>query len=858
MKSFFSTRPALGIRSIAGLGIVAALLSTIVFALSLAFFSVNGIPEAYATDYIITDEASCLALPGGSPSWDGTTHSCEINGVLTISSDDGVGISSGTKLVVKPSGEINNSGLIRNDQSLITNHGVIINYGTIEQLFFGELDNYGSLTNAGTIRNLQAPPSINNYGSLTNTGTLFQGTITNDAAGNIINSGVIASWFLFNNYGTITNYETIDSTQNPDSPFNNYGTINNIATFRNEATLNNHGIITNDGELINQGADTGTITNYPDGTIENKNTFTNFGSLANSGTITNYPDGLIDNFFVFSDVENDGTVINYGTVTSSGNVINSASGNLENYGVIVFKDGFIANSGEITVANTGSDSIGITNSASISNSGTIIVANTGSNSIGIKNLEDGSISNSGTLTVANSDDGGVGHQNWGISNFGTINNAATINLQNTLSVGILNDPVGSITNSGTINVANNDGSGIANNGAFANNHPGTLNIQNTGGFGLGVGGSFTNTGTVTVSNIGGVGIENPSRNFSNSGTITVANTGGGVGIFNTPGSLLTNSGTMTVENGGTIRNSGTIENSGTINNNCGTFTNEGTLTGNPVNDVCDSDKDGIVDIVDTQPNTFSNDFSDVGIGGTTTGKIISRGDQTLTILDASNPDGVRIKTDPSGSGDKAKISACGGSATHSLSAGKEITVTCSSVTTQVIQGPVEVELFGADGSTASVTLETGFILTFDPETNSFIADPNNPGSITITTGGNTVTVDPGETVQQLSVTIDIKPGGTPNTINLKSDKTVTVALLGSATFNVNSVDKSTLKFGPTLQAPIKTSLQDVNKDSFMDLVSQYKVPPLGFKTTDTQGCLTGLLQDGTPFRGCDSVKILNK
>ena len=785
------------------------------------------------------------------------------------------------KLVIKSGGQIENSGLIYNDFSSIINDGIIINYGTIDVLFFGVLDNYGSLTNPGTI-NHHSGASINNYpgadifsqgtiispggqgfidnyGILTNTGTLFQGDFRNNDSGTIINSGGgnIEGWSLFDNYGLITNYGTFDSTRNPDSPFNNYGTIDNIGTIRNEATFNNHGIITNDGTLLNAGFDFTTITNYSGGTIDNKNTFTNLSSLKNSGTITNYSGGTIDNFFVSSDIANDGTITNHGTVTSSGRISNSATGNLENYGIIDLKDGFISNLGKITVTNTGSDSIGITNSATIASSGTIKVANTGTFSIGIKNLEDGSISNSGTLTVANSDDGGVGHQNWGISNFGTINNSATINLQNTLSVGILNDPVGSITNSGTINVANNDGSGIANNGAFANNHPGTLNIQNTGGFGLGIGGSFTNTGAVTVSNIGGVGIENPSRNFSNSGTITVANTGGGAGIFNTPGSLLTNSGTMTVENGGTIRNSGTIANSGTFNNNCGTFTNEGTLTGNPVNDVCDSDNDGISNNVDTQPNTFSNNFSDQGIGGVTAGAITSRGGQELSVTEAPSPGGVRILADSSGSGNNAKISACAGAATYTLSAGKEIIVTCGSVTTQVIQGPVHTDLVGTD-FTMSLDIPTGFIVTFIPETATVIADQNNPGPLTYTIGGNTVTVDPGETVQLVRVSIDIKPDGTPNTINVKSDKTVTVALLGSSTFNVSTVDKSTLRFGPTLQAPIKAFLQDVNKDTIMDLLSQYKVPPLGFKTTDTQGSLTGLLQDGTPFMGRDSVKILNK
>ncbi len=44
----------------------------------------------------------------------------------------------------------------------------------------------------------------------------------------------------------------------------------------------------------------------------------------------------------------------------------------------------------------------------------------------------------------------------------------------------------------------------------------------------------------------------------------------------------------------------------------------------------------------------------------------------------------------------------------------------------------------------------------------------------------------------------------------------------------------------------------------MDLQMQFKVPPLGFKATDTQGCITGLTLGGDPFKGCDSVKIVTK
>ena len=49
----------------------------------------------------------------------------------------------------------------------------------------------------------------------------------------------------------------------------------------------------------------------------------------------------------------------------------------------------------------------------------------------------------------------------------------------------------------------------------------------------------------------------------------------------------------------------------------------------------DIDGDGIQNNVDTQPDVFSTDFSDVGFGGATTGTITDQGDQTLTVGDES-------------------------------------------------------------------------------------------------------------------------------------------------------------------------------------------------------------------------------
>ena len=115
------------------------------------------------------------------------------------------------------------------------------------------------------------------------------------------------------------------------------------------------------------------------------------------------------------------------------------------------------------------------------------------------------------------------------------------------------------------------------------------------------------------------------------------------------------------------------------------------------------------------------------------------------------------------------------------------------------------------------------------------------------------------------VAIDIKPSDSKNTISINNDNSVRVAILGSTAVPVNLIDISPLstdapKFGgSTPQAPVGTTIQDVNGDGKPDLVLKYNQNPknpLGFKNTDTQGCINGKLLDGTLIHGCDKVRII--
>jgi PKD repeat protein len=168
----------------------------------------------------------------------------------------------------------------------------------------------------------------------------------------------------------------------------------------------------------------------------------------------------------------------------------------------------------------------------------------------------------------------------------------------------------------------------------------------------------------------------------------------------------------------------------------------------------DTDGDGIFDNVDTQPTVFSNDFSDIPLGGTTFGTILSRGDQCptipcqLTVQEGSPSTGILITSGSLGGLTPASISVCGGASILSVGANTQLLVKCGSVTVTVITGSVGVTFVGSGanaGVTGTATITAGNSITFDPATFGFSAPTTNTVTITVTINGQTVPVAPGQT-----------------------------------------------------------------------------------------------------------------
>lgn len=116
------------------------------------------------------------------------------------------------------------------------------------------------------------------------------------------------------------------------------------------------------------------------------------------------------------------------------------------------------------------------------------------------------------------------------------------------------------------------------------------------------------------------------------------------------------------------------------------------------------------------------------------------------------------------------------------------------------------------------------------------------------------------------VLIDIKPGGNPNTINLRSKGVLPVAILSSEEvgkeFDATTVDPSTVQLagaGVAVRGKNKymAHKEDVNGDGLTDLVVQIEIKNLNpDKLEDGSAILTAQTSNGIEITGSDKIAIV--
>jgi len=108
------------------------------------------------------------------------------------------------------------------------------------------------------------------------------------------------------------------------------------------------------------------------------------------------------------------------------------------------------------------------------------------------------------------------------------------------------------------------------------------------------------------------------------------------------------------------------------------------------------------------------------------------------------------------------------------------------------------------------------------------------------------------------VSIDIKPGSYPNSINPKSKWLIPVAILTTASFDATTVDPASVRFGPggATEAHGTGHIEDVDGDGDDDLMLHFKTQATGIQCGATSAALTGQTQGGQPIEGIDSVRTV--
>ena len=106
----------------------------------------------------------------------------------------------------------------------------------------------------------------------------------------------------------------------------------------------------------------------------------------------------------------------------------------------------------------------------------------------------------------------------------------------------------------------------------------------------------------------------------------------------------------------------------------------------------------------------------------------------------------------------------------------------------------------------------------------------------------------------IEISIDIKPGSYPNSINLGSKGVVPVAVLTTAEFDASTVDPATVQFADAY--PLRWAMEDVDYEGDLDLIFHFKTLELNLDMDSTEATLTGETLSALLIQGTDTVNIV--
>lgn len=452
-----------------------------------------------------------------------------------------------------------------------TTGGIVLNQGTVNVNSANSIglqsdDANGVITNNGTI--YIDDTALNSYAFLSKAGSAVNGTtgivINNQSntdymraeGGEIRNNGTLTINNSVSNVNAMHVAEGGSALNYGNEQSGVYGTIN-VGTSSSATGTNNVGMLV-DGDEAGNATNEGVINVYSKDSygmkVDNEN-----GSLINNGTI-NIMAGAT------------GSVAMYG---EKGTISNGKKGVI-NMGVsgTVMKatDATISNEGTITLANTASTAMRITNNGTAQNaaSGTINVNGSNSYALAADDGATATLNNAGTININNGATGS--YAMYGKNATLTNETSGTINVLQSGTTAMFTQ-VGKLTNKGKINLAAADAIGLYVTEGQAVNDSGAIIDVNSNGKAMNVvgTGSITNSGTINLNAANAYGLyAQNGGTATNSGTIKLNSSGMAYGMYGSGGAKLTNNSSINgkAENaygmyGSNMTNAGTISITGT-------------------------------------------------------------------------------------------------------------------------------------------------------------------------------------------------------------------------------------------------------------------------------------------------------